>query len=83
MNLQPNESENAEPEPQSLRLDQFLKMNFVTETGGQAKLLIQSGEVLVNEEVETRRRRKLIAGDVVQANGETMVVPAPGEEGWL
>jgi ribosome-associated protein len=37
----------------------------LADTGGQAKYLIQSGMVEVNGEVETRRRRKLVAGDLV------------------
>lgn len=49
-----------------LRLDQLLKLVGVAGTGGQAKVLIQSGEILVNDEVETRRRRKLVVGDVVR-----------------
>ena len=43
-------------------------------TGGQAKLLIQSGEVLVNNEVETRRRKKLRAGDEVSLGDDVFVV---------
>ncbi|MCP4676446.1 MAG: RNA-binding S4 domain-containing protein [Deltaproteobacteria bacterium] len=57
------------PEPVTLRLDQFLKLSGVAGTGGQAKLLIQSGEVQVNGTVETRRRRKLVVGDVVEFGG--------------
>jgi ribosome-associated protein len=57
----------AEREP--LRLDQFLKKSSVTGTGGHAKFLIQNGEVLVNGEIETRRRRKLAVGDVVEIAG--------------
>ena len=49
-----------------IRLDQFLKAHAVVGTGGQAKLLIQDGQVLVNGEVETRRRKQLKNGDVVQ-----------------
>ncbi|MCH7729219.1 MAG: RNA-binding S4 domain-containing protein [Planctomycetes bacterium] len=56
-------------EHETLRLDQFLKLCGISGTGGQAKLLIQSGEVLVNGELETRRRRKLVAGDMVQFDG--------------
>ena len=56
-------------EREALRLDQFLKLRGVTDSGGQAKLLIQSGEVRVNGEVENRRRRKLVVGDVVQVDG--------------
>ena len=49
-----------------IRLDQFLKAHAVVGTGGQAKLLIQDGQILVNGEVETRRRKQLKNGDVVQ-----------------
>lgn len=56
-------------EREALRLDQFLKLRGITDTGGQAKLSIQSGEVQVNGEVETRRRRKLFRGDVVEFDG--------------
>ena len=57
----------SEREP--LRLDQFLKLRGLADTGGQAKLLIQGGKVRVNGEVETRRRRKLAVGDVVEFDG--------------
>jgi ribosome-associated protein len=63
-----------QPERQSLRLDQFLKLCGVAGTGGQAKLLIQGGKVLVNGELETRRRRKLEGGDVVQFDGNNYPV---------
>lgn len=61
-------------EPTVLRLDHFLKMRNLTETGGQAKLLIQDGKVRVNGVVDTRRRRKLVPGDVVEVNGRRLVV---------
>ncbi len=57
-----------------IRLDQFLKYVGVAATGGQAKLMIQAGEVLVNGQVETHRSRKLVAGDRVTARGRTFVV---------
>ena len=58
-----------------LRLDQFLKMNLIAETGGQAKLLIQGGEVKLNGEIETRRRKKLAAGDQIEVFGDVFKVP--------
>lgn len=57
-----------------IKLDQFLKQMQVVGTGGQAKLMIQDGEVNVNGEVETRRGRKLVAGDRVEVDGQTWVV---------
>ena len=62
-------SANASPERETLRLDQFLKLCGIADTGGQAKLMIQSGDVRVNGELETRRRRKLVSGDVVEVDG--------------
>jgi ribosome-associated protein len=47
-------------------LGQALKAASIVGTGGEAKILIQAGEVRVNGEVETRRGRKLRAGDVVE-----------------
>ena len=58
----------------TIQLDQFLKLTGIVGTGGQAKALIQSGEVRVNGQVETRRGRKLTAGDVVQFEGESFEV---------
>jgi len=57
-------------------LDQFLKLSSVAGTGGQAKLMIQAGEVKVNGAIETRRRRKLVAGDFVEVAGQNLVVKA-------
>ena len=57
-----------------IKLDQFLKLAQVVATGGQAKALIQDGEVKVNGLVETRRGRKLRHGDRVEVDGEELVV---------
>lgn len=65
------------PEP-TIHLDQFLKTCGVA-TGGQAKLMIQGGEILVNDEIETRRRRQLRVGDEVTLDDVVYVV-ALGEQ---
>ncbi|MEB3293815.1 MAG: RNA-binding S4 domain-containing protein [Synechococcales bacterium] len=57
-----------------MKLDQFLKWVNLVPSGGQAKLLIQAGEVEVNGEIETRRGRKLRQGDRVTALGESFEV---------
>ncbi len=59
-----------------IRLDQYLKLVGFTTTGGQAKLLIQAGEVRVNGELETRRGRGLRPGDVVETGVDVWVVSA-------
>ncbi len=53
----------------SITLGAFLKLAGVAGTGGHAKVIIQSGDVTVNGEVETRRGRTLQAGDVVGVSG--------------
>ena len=58
----------------ALRLDQCLKFNGMVQSGGEAKHLIQGGGVKVNGQVETRRGKKLVAGDVVEASGMKLVV---------
>ena len=63
-----------------IRLGDFLKQSGIVGTGGEAKLRIQSGEVSVNGKVETRRRRQLAAGDVVELLGEKLVVPQDSAE---
>ena len=66
--------ENAKPEPRQLCLDQFLKLSSIAGTGGHAKFLIQNGEVTVNGQMETRRRRKMVVGDVVEVGGKHFLV---------
>jgi len=57
-----------------IRLGQFLKLAGVVETGGEAKLRIQEGEAKVNGEVETRRGRQLVPGDLVEFAGVVLEV---------
>ncbi len=59
---------------ETIKLDQFLKLAQVVQTGGQAKQLIQAGHVSVNGVVETRRGRKLQVGDTVEVDGEELVL---------
>lgn len=49
-----------------IKLDSLLKLANLVMSGGEAKLLIMDGQVKVNGELETRRGRKLYAGDRVE-----------------
>ncbi len=49
-----------------ITLDQFLKFANIVASGGEAKFVIKSGLVKVNDEVEQRRGRKLYHGDRVE-----------------
>ena len=68
---------------ETIKLDQFLKLAQVVQTGGEAKILIQSGQVIVNGALETRRGRKLRPGDVVVVDGEELVVATDDEDAAL
>lgn len=48
-----------------IRLDSFLKLTGMVDTGGQAKVIIQDGQVKVNGEVCPMRGKKLYPGDKV------------------
>jgi ribosome-associated protein len=57
---------NAEP----IALYQILKLEALVSSGGEAKAAIDDGRVLVNGEVETRRRKKIMSGDIVEFESE-------------
>ena len=64
---------------QAIRLGQFLKLANLIEHGADAKAVVQQGLVTVNDEVETRRGRQLVVGDVVTLGGVTARV-ADGQD---
>lgn len=57
-----------------IKLEALLKYEGLVETGGDAKLRIQAGEVRVNGEVCTMRGKKLRPGDRVELDGTTVVI---------
>ncbi len=64
----------------TLRLDDALKLAGVATTGGEAKVLIQGGAVRVNGEVETRRKRKLVEGDIVEVGDDSFEIALSDDE---
>jgi ribosome-associated protein len=60
--------------PPGTTLGRALKAAGLVGSGGEAKVLIQAGEVSVNGEVETRRGRRLEAGDVVEVGDERLEI---------
>ncbi len=57
-----------------IRLDSALKFSGVVGTGGQAKMIIQDGLVLVNGDVCTMRGKKLRNGDTVEFENYRFVI---------
>lgn len=55
-------------------LQSLLQVGGVCNTGGEAKALIVEGDVTVDDEIETRRGRKIRAGQRVSCAGVTIIV---------
>ena len=55
-----------------IELIQLLKATGVASTGGHAKFIVDDGIVIRNGEVETRKRAKLIVGDTIEIDGQTI-----------
>lgn len=61
--------ETIEITTESINLDQFLKWAGIVESGGQVKILIDEGLIMVNNQLATERRKKLRSGDTVEIKG--------------
>lgn len=59
---------------QSVELAALLKWAKVVGSGGEAKRLIQEGQVRVNGVVERHRSRRLVSGDRVEVGADTVEV---------
>lgn len=57
-----------------IKLDALLKFAGLCATGGEAKIVIADGEILVNGEVCTMRGKKLRPGDTLSFRGNTIVI---------
>jgi len=57
-----------------VELYKILKFEGLVASGGEAKMVIDQGMVSINRSVEMRKRRKMIAGDVIEFNGDIFVL---------
>jgi ribosome-associated protein len=53
-----------------VELYKILKFESIVASGGEAKSVIAEGLVLVNGKIETRKRKKIVSGDVIEFSGE-------------
>jgi len=49
-----------------VELYKILKFEGIVSSGGEAKAVIDDGQVLVNGEIEKRKRKKIMSGDVIE-----------------
>lgn len=65
-----------ELEEDFIELFKLLKVTGIAESGAQAKMLIEEGQVKRNGDVETRKRAKIVADEKIEACGEIIEVKA-------
>ena len=57
-----------------VELYKILKFEGMTASGGEAKLVIEQGQVCVNGKIETRKRKKIVSGDIIEFASEKVSI---------
>lgn len=57
-----------------VELFKLLKFEGLAASGGEAKFFISEGNVLVNGKVETRKRKKIVSGDIIELGEDKIKV---------
>lgn len=55
-------------------LYKILKFEGLVGTGGEAKMAISKGLVTLNKDIETQKRKKIVAGDIIEFNNEKYLI---------
>lgn len=55
-----------------IELIRLLKITRIAESGGQAKLMVENGDVIRNGEPEFRKRAKIRKGEIITVNGQSI-----------
>ena len=69
-----NDNQLIEISEQPIPLCKLLKIANLVSGGGEAKIVISAGYVLLNNEVEYQKRKKVYENDIVEFNGESIRV---------
>jgi ribosome-associated protein len=69
-----NKNKSNDKHDKYIELNVFIKKHGLAATGGQAKIIIRSGNVLLNGTSETRNKKKLYNNDVIEYEGKKYVV---------
>jgi ribosome-associated protein len=64
----------VEIEKEPIELHKILKFENLVQSGGEAKFVISDGRVRVNGNVETRKRKKIMSGDLIEFDGNIIRV---------
>jgi ribosome-associated protein len=61
---------NREP----VELFKLLKFEGLVSSGGEAKVMVANGMVKLNGQIELQKRKKVVSGDVIEFNGQSMTL---------
>ena len=64
-----------------VELYKILKFEGLVASGGEAKTVVADGLVLVNGAIETRKRKKIVAGDIIEFRAEKIRIRLLSEPG--
>ena len=64
---------------QPVELFKILKFEGMASSGGEAKMVIADGMVVVNGEVETRKRKKIVSGDIIEFGQDIIRIKFNGQ----
>ena len=70
----PTDVRMVEISKEPVELYKILKFEGMVASGGQAKGVVASGQVLVNGKIETQKRKKIVAGDMIEFNNEKLAI---------
>ncbi|MFV2060943.1 MAG: RNA-binding S4 domain-containing protein [Gammaproteobacteria bacterium] len=62
-----------------VELYKILKFEGMVSSGGEAKTVIAEGQVSLNGKIETRKRKKIISGDIIEFNKEVIRIQLSGK----
>lgn len=62
-----------------IELYKILKFEGIVSSGGEAKAVVAEGQVLVNGKIETRKRKKIVSGDLIEIGDEKIVIRLIGD----
>ncbi|MFT6321149.1 MAG: ribosome-associated protein [Granulosicoccus sp.] len=68
------------PDDEFIELIKLLKLKNIAQSGGHAKMMVEEGLVKVNGELESRKRKKLRNGDVVEMEELTIKIEEEKKE---
>ena len=57
-----------------VELYKILKFEGMVTSGGEAKQVIDDGQVIVNGEIETRKRKKIVSGDIIEFGTDKILI---------